>query len=101
MILVGDDKVQELLLKLLEDMSYVKAKLDSIDAQKLSSRVDLLEAQSREQDRVIKQLENRNSTLEEFIRTNLNDDNKANKALWVSIGLAIFSVILNIFVNLL
>lgn len=98
---MGDDKVQELLLKLLEDMSYVKAKLDSIDAQKLSSRVDLLEAQSREQDRVIKQLENRNSTLEEFIRTNINDDNKTNKALWTSIGLAIFSVILNIFVNLL
>ena len=98
---MGDDKVQELLLKLLEDMSYVKAKLDSIDAQKLSSRVDLLEAQSREQDRVIKQLENRNSTLEEFIRTNLNHGNKANKALWTSIGLAIFSVILNIFVNLL
>ena len=97
---MGDDKVQELLLKLLEDMSYVKAKLDSIDAQKLSSRVDLLEAQSREQDRVIKQLENRNSTLEEFIRTNMNDNNKANKALWTSIGLAIFSVILNIFVNL-
>ena len=98
---MGDDKVQELLLKLLEDMSYVKAKLDSIDAQKLSSRVDLLEAQSREQDRVIKQLENRNSTLEEFIRTNMNDNNKANKALWTSIGLAIFSAILNIFVNLL
>ena len=98
---MGDDKVQELLLKLLEDMSYVKAKLDSIDAQKLSSRVDLLEAQSREQDRVIKQLENRNSTLEEFIRTNMNDNNKANKALWTSIGLAIFSVILNIIVNLL
>lgn len=98
---MGDDKVQELLLKLLEDMSYVKAKLDSIDAQKLSSRVDLLEAQSREQERAIKQLENRNSILEEFIRTNLNDDNKANKALWTSIGLAIFSVILNIFVNLL
>ena len=101
MLLVGDDKVQELLLKLLEDMSYVKAKLDSIEAQKLSSRVDLLEAQSREQERAIKQLENRNSILEEFIRTNLNDDNKANKALWTSIGLAIFSVILNIFVNLL
>ena len=98
---MGDDKVQELLLKLLEDMSYVKAKLDSIDAQKLSSRVDLLEAQSREQDRVIKQLENRNSTLEEFIRTNINDDNKTNKALWTSIGLAIFSVILNIFINIL
>ena len=101
MILVGDDKVQELLLKLLEDMSYVKAKLDSIEAQKLSSRVDLLEAQSREQERAIKQLENRNSTLEEFIRTNMNDNNKANKALWTSIGLAIFSVILNIFINLL
>ena len=81
MILVGDDKVQELLLKLLEDMSYVKAKLDSIDAQKLSSRVDLLEAQSREQDRVIKQLEERNASFENFLRTNLNDDKKANKAL--------------------
>ena len=80
MILVGDDKVQELLLKLLEDMSYVKAKLDSIDAQKLSSRVDLLEAQSREQDRVIKQLEDRNASFENFLRTNLNDDKKANKA---------------------
>lgn len=98
---MGDDKVQELLLKLLEDMSYVKAKLDSIDAQKLSSRVDLLEAQSREQDRVIKQLEERNASFENFLRTNLNDDKKANKALWTSIGLVIFSVILNIFVNLL
>ena len=68
---MGDDKVQELLLKLLEDMSYVKAKLDSIDAQKLSSRVDLLEAQSREQDRVIKQLEERNASFENFLRTNL------------------------------
>lgn len=98
---MGDDKVQELLLKLLEDMSYVKAKLDSIDAQKLSSRVDLLEAQTREQDRVVKQLEDRTTSLENFLRTNLNDDKKDNKALWTSIGLAIFSVVLNIFVNLL
>ena len=98
---MGDDKVQELLLKLLEDMSYVKAKLDSIDAQKLSSRVDLLEAQTREQDRIVKQLENRTTSLENFLRTNLNDDKKDNKALWTSIGLAIFSVVLNIFVNLL
>lgn len=98
---MGDDKVQELLLKLIEDMSYVKAKLDNIDAQKLSSRVDLLEAQTKEQDRVIKQLENRNTTMEDFVRTNLNDDKKANKALWTSIGLAVFSVILNVVVNLL
>ena len=82
-------------------MSYVKAKLDSIDAQKLSSRVDLLEAQSREQDRVIKQLEERNASFENLLRTNLNDDKKANKDLCTSIGLDIFSEILNIFVNLL
>lgn len=98
---MGDDKVQELLLKLIEDMSYVKAKLDSIDAQKLSSRVDLLEAQAREQDRVIKQLENKSDTMENFVRTNLNDDKKTNKALWTSIGLAVFSVFLNVVVNLL
>ena len=48
---MGDDKIQELLLQLVQDMSFVKAKLSSIEEQKLSARIDSLEAQNREHDR--------------------------------------------------
>ena len=98
---MDNEKIQELLLKLIEDMSYVKAKLDNIDAQKLSSRVDLLEAQAREYDRMIKQLDIRNNGMEQYIKDNLVNSNKANKALWTSIGLAVFSMLLTIISNLI
>ena len=68
----------------------MKVKLNNIDEQKLSTRVDLLEVQTRERERVIKILENRELTLEEFIRNNMNEANKSNKAVWVSIGIAFF-----------
>ena len=57
---MSDEKVQELLLRLIEDVATINAKLDSISEQKLASRMDLIEAQTREQERVIKGLENRN-----------------------------------------
>lgn len=98
---MDNEKIQELLLKLIEDMSYVKAKLDNIDAQKLSSRVDLLEAQAREYDRMIKQLDIRNNAMEQYIKDNLVDSNRTNKALWTSIGLAVFSMLLTIISNLI
>ena len=45
---MGEDKIQELLLQLVQDMSFLKAKLSNIEEQKLSSRIDNLEAQNRE-----------------------------------------------------
>lgn len=97
---MDSDKIEALLLQLIQDMAEVKAKLNNIDAQKLSSRVDLLEAQTREQGRVIKSLENRESTLEEFIRNNMNEANKSNKAVWVSIGIAFLTSALSFLINL-
>ena len=97
---MGNDRTEELLLQLIQDMAEVKAKLNSLDEQKLSSRVDLLEAQTREQERVVRALENRQSTLEEFIRNNMNEANKSNKAVWVSIGLAFLTAALSFFINL-
>ena len=97
---MGNDRTEELLLQLIQDMAEVKAKLNSLDEQKLSSRVDLLEAQTREQERVIRTLENRESTLEEFIRNNMNEANKSNKAVWVSIGLAFLTAALSFIINL-
>ena len=61
---MGNDRTEELLLQLIQDMAEVKAKLNNIDEQRLSSRIDLLEAQTREQERVIKTLEKRELTLE-------------------------------------
>ena len=97
---MGSDRTEELLLQLIQDMAEVKAKLNNIDEQKISSRVDWLEAQAREQDRVIKALENRELTLEEFIRNNMNETNKSIKAVWTSTGIAFLTAALSFLINL-
>ena len=97
---MGNDRTEELLLQLIQDMAEVKAKLNNIDGQKLSSRVDLLEAQTREQERVIKTIEKREATIEDFIRNNMNEANKSNKAVWVSVGLAFLTAALSFLINL-
>ena len=97
---MNSERIEELLLKLLGDMAEVKAKLDNIEKQNLSNRIDRLEAQNMEHDRIIKSLERRNGTMEEFVRNNLNDNNKANKSTWISVGLAIFAALLSIIINL-
>ena len=97
---MGNDRIEELLLQLIQDMAEVKSKLSNIDEQKLASRIDLLEAQAREQDRVIKTLEKRELTLEDFIRNNMNEANKSNKAVWVSIGIAFLTAALSFLINL-
>ena len=97
---MGDDKIQELLLQLVQDMSFLKAKLSNIEEQKLSSRIDNLEAQNREHERTIRSLEKRNDTMEEFVRTNMQDSRKQQISVFISLGLAIFSAILSLIINL-
>ena len=86
---MGSDRIEELLLQLIQDMAEVKAKLNNIDEQKLSSRIDMLEAQTRESERMIKLLEKRTESTENFIRDNMNDNNKTNKS--VSFFISILS----------
>ena len=97
---MGEDKIQELLLQLVQDMSFLKAKLSNIEEQKLSSRIDNLEAQNREHERTIRSLEKRNDTMEEFVRTNMQDSRKQQISVFVSLGLAIFSAVLSLIINL-
>lgn len=97
---MDENKVQDILLQLLSDMAYVKAKLDNIDEQKLNSRIDALEAQNREHDRIIKSLENRSNTMEQYVRNNLIDNKKQNTSAWIGIGMAIFGAILSLIINL-
>lgn len=96
-----DSKVQELLLQLVQDMSWVKAKLSNIEEQKLASRIDQLEAENREHTKAIKSLENRNNTMEQFVRNNMQDSKKTQTGIFISMGLAVFSSALSVIIGLL
>ena len=98
---MGDEKIQELLLQLVQDMSFVKAKLSNIEEQKLSSRIDQLEAQNREHDKTIKSLERRNDTMEQFVRNNMQDGKKQQTGIFISMGLAIFGAIVSVVISML
>ena len=97
---MGEDKIQELLLQLVQDMSFVKAKLSNIEEQKLSARIDNLEGQNREHERIIRSLEKRNDTMEEFVRNNMQDSRKQQISVFISLGLAVFSAILSLIIKL-
>ena len=98
---MGDEKIQELLLQLVQDMSFVKAKLSNIEEQKLSSRIDQLEAQNREHDKAIKSLEKRNDTMEQFVRNNMQDSKKQQTGVFISMGIAIFTAIISVVISML
>lgn len=97
--------IEELLLELLQDMAVVKAKLDSLNEIKLNvkgmdARLDKLEAQNERHEKQLASLENRASTMEQFVRNNINDAKKQQSSVFISMGLAVFSAICSIIVNL-
>ena len=98
---MDNEKIQELLLQILQDMSYVKAKLSNIEEQRLAARIDQLEAQNREHDKTIKSLENRSNTMEQFVRNNMQDSKKQQTSVFISMGLAVFSAIVSLVFSLL
>lgn len=96
-----NQKIEDLLLKLIEDMAYVKSKLESIEGQNLGARIDAIEAQNKEHDRIIKSLENRNNKMEEFTRSQMMDTKKQQTSVFISLGIAIFSAILSVITRLI
>jgi hypothetical protein len=103
---MDENKISDMLLVLMQDIAVIKAKLDSIeeiklDTKSLGNRVDQLEAQNREHDRIIKSLENRASTMEKFTRDNMNDAKKQQTSVFLSIGMAIFSAVLSLVIGFL
>lgn len=103
---MNDEKTQELLLKLLEDVGVIKAKLDTIeeikiDAKMSNARIEKLETITERQEKQIRSLENRNSAMEEFTRNNLSESKKTQTGVFISLGLAIFSSVISFVFNLL
>ena len=98
---MDENKISDMLLTLMQDIAVIKAKLEAIeeikiDTKSLNNRVDQLEAQNREHDRIIKSLENRANTMEKFIRDNMNDSKKQQTSVFISVGMAIFSAIISL-----
>lgn len=101
---MNEDKTQELLLKLIEDMAVVKAKLDvveeiKIDAKEANSKIEKLEMQNERQEKQLVSLENRANTLEQFVRNNMNESKKTQTSVFISIGIALFSTIFSAIVG--
>ena len=97
---MNEDKTQELLLKLIEDMAVVRAKLDvveeiKIDAKEANSKIEKLEMQNERHEKQLTSLENRANTLEQFVRNNMNESKKTQTSVFISIGIALFSTILS------
>ena len=96
-----ENKIEDLLLKLLEDVAFIKAKISNIEEQDLGSRIDHLEAENREHDRIIKSLERRCNTMEEFTRNGITDSKKQQTGIFISMGLAVFSAVISVIISLL
>lgn len=101
---MNEDKTQELLLKLIEDMAVVKSKLDvveeiKIDAKEANSKIEKLEMQNERQEKQLTSLENRANTLEQFVRNNMNESKKTQTSVFISIGIALCSTIFSAIVG--
>lgn len=103
---MDEKKTTELLLTLVQDISYIKGRLDTLDEIKMeqkenSNKIEKIEAQNERHERQIKSLENRSSTMEEFVRKQMNDSKKQMSGVFVSMGIAIFSAVISVLVGLM
>ena len=106
MIIIEENKTQDLLIQLMQDIAVIKAKLDvieeiKIDAKTIGTRVDHLEAQNREHDKSIRSLEHRQNEMEAFTRRNMQESKKQANGVFISMGIAIFSAVVSVVIGLL
>ena len=69
---MDNDKIENLLLRLIEDVSYVKARLETMeevhnDYKELSSKIEKLEMQNERHEKQIQSVERRASVMEQFV----------------------------------
>ena len=98
---MNNDRIETLLLQLLQDVSEIKTKVIALDEQNLGNRIDIVQSQTNEHERVIKYLEERANNLEDYVKNELTEKNRSNKSIWISIGVAFFTAGLSFIMNLL
>ena len=103
---MDNERVQELLFQLAQDISYIKGRLDTLDELKIetkevSNKIEKLEMQNERHEKQIASLENRSSTMEQFTRNNMNDSRKQMVSVYISLGMAIISAVISFVFNML
>ena len=98
---MDQEKMMEMLMQIVQDMSFVKAKLEAIDEHKIYNRIDQLEEKTREQERVILSLERKINVMEETARDDLVNSKKQQTSVFISMGIAVFSALISFLFNLL
>lgn len=103
---MDNDRVENLLLKLIEDVAQIKGKLDNleeikIEQKELTVRVDKLEAKSDRHEKQITSLENRSNKLEEYVRNEMMETNKSNKTIFISVGICVITAVVNLVFSLI
>ena len=83
---MNNDRIETLLLQLLQDVSEIKTKVTALDEQNLGNRIDIVQSQTNEHERVIKYLEERANNLEDYVKNELTEKNRSNKSIWISIN---------------
>ena len=102
---MGDSKIEDLLLKLLEEMAIVKSKLEVLDELKgdsknINARVDKIEAMNERHNDSIQKLEHRANIMEQYQRDKMVDSKKQMTSIYISMGMAVFGAILSVIINL-
>jgi hypothetical protein len=102
---LGDSKIEDLLLKLLEEMAIVKSKLEvldelKIDSKNINARVDKIEAMNERHNDSIYKLEHRANVMEQYQRDKMVDSKKQMTSVYISMGMAVFGAILSVVMNL-
>ena len=97
---MDNEKIMAMLLELLQKTAVIESKLNMLEELKINEkdlihRIDKIENQNAEHDRVIKSLERRANVMEEWNRNKMNESKKQQTSVFISLGLALFSAILS------
>ena len=103
---MNEDKMYEMLMSIMQDLAVVKSKLDTleeikIDAKTSNAKIEKLENITERQEKQIASLENRNNTLEQFVRDSMVESKKEKNGVMLSIGIAILGATLSLLFGLL
>ena len=101
-----DKQIESLLLKLVEDMAVVKSKVEILDELKseqkeVLSKVNKLDGEVVTHTEQIKKLEKRSDEVENYLRDEVEETNKSNKSVFISVGVCVVTAAINILFSLL
>lgn len=103
---MNEEKTQELLLRMLEDLTIVKEKVNVLDELKegvklREGKIEQLEIIVQKHEKQISSLENRNNELEKFVRNGVSEQKRTQTSAFISIGVAVLTAVITFIFNLL